>query len=313
MRKYYDYDPRLNFIPSFNIWQHNFEGWPINMLVNKAIENIKKNVKDYIPMEEVSLSKDYYKSDDGLLPYYKISPKGKENQTLPVIIYYHGGGFICPLDVMMLNNGSFYAKELNCHVLLPEYRLAPDFSAKDMLTDCYNMLLYAEHNREMLCIDMSKLIILGDSAGAALAAGVVLMSRDYGGPKPAGQVLIYPVTDCQINRYPSMELKYAEWNKNANIHMWNMAFNKGKLMLPYIAPIQNSSHINLPKTYIEVAEYDTLKDQGLYYAEKLMAASVPVTINEIKGTYHGFDNQINNPFVKEILEKRCDEIRKCVN
>lgn len=309
MRETYNYEPQLDFKPSFNIWQQNFTEEPYKSAVNQLIKNSFLTIKEYRPIFDCTVTSGQYQSDDEMLDFYKVSPNGKEHEALSVIVYYHGGGFICPLDKMMMNNSCYYSSILDCHVLLPQYRLAPDHSAKEMLSDCYNFLLFARENQKELSLNMDKFIIFGDSAGGALAAGTALLSKSLSGPKALCQMLIYPVTDNRLDCYESMKLEYAEWNKQASVYMWQYALTKGSEYLNYIAPMYNEDLSDLPPAYIEVQEYDTLRDQGIAYAEKLKAADVPVTLNQIKGTFHGFDNNINNQFVIRALQNRCNVMK----
>lgn len=313
MKQHYNYEKQLHIGGGFNLWQHNFERWPFSKMMEKAIARTVENVKQYVPLKNLSMEKlSYQTSSKTLLPFYKISPEGSANEKLPVILYYHGGGFIYPLEIMMLNNACYYARQLHCHVLLPEYRLAPKHSCKTVLGDCYAMLDHANKHAAELSLDMKQLILLGDSAGGALAAGVALLSRDNGGPKALLQMLIYPVTDRELDCYPSMNtLKYAEWTKSASRHMWHLYLRHGDCgMLPYVAPMQNPSHADLPPAYIEPQEFDTLRDQAIAYGKKLKENGIPVKINLVKGTCHGFDNDVNNPYVKQILNQRCQVMQQ---
>lgn len=307
--KYYSYEPQLNFKPGFNIWKHNFEVFPFNIILKYAIKITAKNTSQYVAAEDLTLTKHTYTSDNSELPFYKISPKGKENELLPTIIYYHGGGFMCPIDVMMLNNGSFYSRNINCHVLLPEYRLAPNFSSTTILKDCDNFFSFVKKESSTLSVDIDNLIIYGDSAGGFLAATTAQKIHAEKPNQLKGLILIYPVTDDRIDIYQSMDLKYAEWNKNATKHMWRILkksnSNIDNQYLEKRIPMKTIDLPAMPPIYIEVQEYDTLKDQGIALANKYKAAGFDCTLTEIKGTYHGFDNLPGNHFVEDILTKRC--------
>jgi len=305
----YEYEPLLNFRPSFNVWKHNFEAFPFNIMVNNCIKKCYSNSANFTTTKNVSISRLSYTSNNFTLPFIKISPRELEHTTLPTIIYYHGGGFICPLDTMMLNNASFYSEKLNIHILLPEYRLAPNNSSTIILSDCNNFLNFVVQNQKNLHVDLRQLIMLGDSAGGFLATTTLLWSLRNTSISIRGLLLIYPVTDDEIEKYDSMNLRYAEWNKSATYHMWRLFRKKNntadnELLDSYI-PVKQHDYSLFPKTYIEVQEYDTLKDEGITLAKLIENDNVPVTLKEIKGTYHGFDNMVENPFIDRVLTDRC--------
>ena len=315
MRIVYDYDKRLNFVPMFNVWQHDFTASPYKEMVEKNIRISKDAVAAFEAPEGVTLSKYSFESDDASVYYYVISPSGNADLKRPTIFYFHGGGFICPLDVMMLNNGCFYAKHLSCNVILPEYRLVPKHPADVMLMDCINMYKYALENADTLHIDPARIIVFGDSAGGCLAFDTVHYIKEKGLTMPKGMMLIYPVTDDDLSPYDSMNLEHAEWNKEASMHMWEL-FYKTPLssddLRRFLIPMKAEDFSCFPKTYIEVAEFDSLKDQGKALASKLVSAGTDVSLSVIPGTYHGFDNQKDNPFVVETLDHRCKVMKDMI-
>lgn len=80
----------------------------------------------------------------------------------------------------------------------------------------------------------------------------------------------------------------------------------------YLSPIEADSLHDLPPAYVEVAEYDCLRDEGKNYADKLKEANVTVEFNEIKGAMHGYDIAVDSQLIKECMEKRVDFIKKIV-
>ena len=148
-------------------------------------------------------------------------------------------------------------------------------------------------------------LIYGDSAGGNLAASVTQMCCDEGLLQPAGQMLIYPVTDTE-QTYPDLvEYQYATWPREANIRMWK-TYLDGRTPTPddYAVPMLHEPLENLPKAYVEVAELDILCDQGEAYAEKMRQSGIDVTLQKIAGAYHGYDGDVKNAFVQNVLQTR---------
>ncbi len=260
---------------------------------------------------------------DGVsIPAYVISTEGSENETLPVIVDYHGGGFFLTLMDFQLELAAFYAKELHCRVVIPQYRTALKHPFPTPLYDCFDTLKLVTADERT---DPKRIVILGDSAGGCLAAAVCQMCKDEGEIEPAGQLLIYPVTDISPD-YPSLkEYEFATWTTAANERMWEIylkgmdteeiiagsdellhsIFEGVHVKEPgYAIPMLRKSCEGLPKAFVEVAEMDSLCDQGIAYANKLKADGVEVFTTKVPGAYHGYDGSVSNPFVQRMLEER---------
>ena len=235
-------------------------------------------------------------------------------ETLPALIYFHGGAFVCPIVSLMIDNAAYYAKTMKLRVFIPEYRLAPKFPFPIPLFDCYYSYSHIINNADTYLIDNKNVLIYGDSAGGCLAASVCHMLRDNKKHMPNAQILVYPVTDNSMTSESIEQYKDAAWTKIANMHMWNSYLKSGYMdMLGYAAPLHNTNFKELPPAYVEALEIDTLRDEALNYAEKLKDAGIPVETYLVKGAYHGFDIDHSSPLVKRILEYRVKAMKKYLN
>ena len=152
----------------------------------------------------------------------------------------------------------------------------------------------------------------GDSSGGNFAAAVCLLARDRKGKAPCYQMLIYPVVDAKRS-FPSATscLDTPELNSYGLDYAWRLYLQNGDQgMLPYASPYLAEDLSGLPPAYVETAEFDPLHDEGLAYAKKLEAAGVPVELNETKGSYHGFDIQMELPYSKAALNHRIQVLKK---
>ena len=225
---------------------------------------------------------------------------------LPGILMIHGGAFYLPIQTNTLSIACEYAKGIHARIFVPEYRLVPQYSAPAQLDDCTAVWKELSEHSERYGVDPSRLLVAGDSAGAALAAGLCIRMRDEGRLLPKGQLLIYPVMDDRADRYTSYEqYKDACWSSSATHSMW-AAYLKGtdEKLLPWLAPARCENLQGLPPTYVEPQEIDVLRYEGVKYAEALHAAGVPVELHIVKGSYHGFDSDLTSPLVQKMLALR---------
>lgn len=278
----------------------------------KSIDFMTRPVKKF-RTDEVRLTQGTYPSFDGEeILFYMFTPKA-EKEKYPAMLYYHGGGFVFPIQEPMMKNSVIYAKEVGVKVFLPDMRISLKHPCDTIMEDCYGMLKYVFEHAEELQVDTSRVFVYGDSAGGSMAASVTQLCRDRDGYKLCGQLLCYPVCDCESEKYPSVEeYKDAVWNKNANKAMWHTFLRNGTNMPEYVVPMRN--HLEgLPKAYVERAEIDILRDEAHAYAKKLRAAGVEVTENLVHGAYHGYDADLKSPLVKRSFAARMEFMREILS
>jgi len=312
MKQKYNYSKELR--NPFSFGEIDFEKPVVIKTMKFVFSGISRRVLRYRPPKGTRKTVLQIPTEDGaFIPCFLIEPENA-NENLPVIIYCHGGGFIGPVQEHMLQNAVYYSQNLNCRVFLPEYRLVPEYPFPIPLNDCYDVLLYINNNAREYRIDMDKLIVYGDSAGGCLAAGITHLARDRNGPRAKGQMLIYPVTDNSMKQKSIEEYKDSVWSKSANRHMWNLYLKNGYQGLrKYAVPLKSDNFKDLPPAYVEPCEMDTLRDEGIEYAQKLIEAGIPTELNVTKGAYHGFDEDYSSNLVKNVLLHRCEVIKKMLN
>lgn len=278
----------------------------------KSINFMTKPVKKF-KTDEVILTKDAYKSFDGEeIPFYLFTPKEKK-EKYPVMIYYHGGGFMFPIQKPMMENSVIYAREMGIKVFLPDFRISLQHPCDTIIRDCFEMLNYVFKHAEELQVDTERIFVYGDSAGGSLAACVTKLCRDKSDYKLCGQMLCYPVCDCESEKYASVEqYKDAVWGKSSNKAMWNTFLRNGTKEPQYVIPMRDTLQ-NLPRTYVEPLEVDTLRDEAVAYADKLREAGVDVVVNMIPGAYHGYDADLKSPLVKKAFRSRMSFMREIIN
>ncbi|MGE7667819.1 alpha/beta hydrolase [Ureibacillus composti] len=239
------------------------------------------------------------------------SPEGKG--PFPIIIYYHGGGWVLNSIETCHESCQLLAAKTNSIVVSVDYRLAPEYPFPTPVYDAYDAFLWTvKHAGELNGIE-NQITVAGDSAGANLATVVSMMSRDLNGPAIASQFLLYPVTDLtydtpSYNEFAQgfgLEKKDMEWFGHYYLQQETEKIN------PYVAPLRAEHLNNLPPAFIKVAENDVLRDEGIAYAKRLSYSNVTVQLEIAKGLIHSFFTK--NEVFSEYIEKTIDlfhEFRK---
>lgn len=224
----------------------------------------------------------------------------------PVLIYYHGGAFAITYAALHLENCVRYATGAGCVIVFVDYRLAPRYPFPHGFDDCYLALQWTGQVAQARGFDPERIVVGGDSAGGALSAGVAQKARDEASTAVRAQMLIYPVTDHTCSTGSATEFTDVPvFNAHSNRNMWPTYLAESDRADPplYAAPGHGEVH-SLPLTYVETAEFDPLRDEGLAYAARLQAADVQVQVNETLGTVHGYDAMHKSDVSIENIDRR---------
>lgn len=221
------------------------------------------------------------------------------------LLYLHGGGFQIegtPVHIRMISNMIYDSGHTAVYV---KYRLAPKYPFPIGLEDCYHAYLWMLASHEQLNIDRTRISVAGDSAGGNLAVGVALLARDRLKQVFDKMLLFYPVIDHrQIT--PSMKAfdDTPMWNSILNKSMWEIYLKDGDYGMLSYASLLLADLKDLPETYIETAEYDCLRDEGMWFAEKLKSLGIKVTERHTKKSVHGYDAVFFSDFMKDRMKDR---------
>ncbi|MGI5958325.1 MAG: alpha/beta hydrolase [Massiliimalia sp.] len=233
--------------------------------------------------------------DDHTVPVRLFFPTQEKILKAPVIVFFHGGGWVTG-NVNTYNRVcATMAKSTNMPVLSVDYRLAPEHRFPSSLEDCYGVIQNIL-NQGVLSLKLQphELVIAGDSAGGNLAAAVSLLARDRGEFSISNQILIYPATyndHTEHSPFPSVRengTDYLLTSRRICDYMELYVSSPKDYQSPYFAPLLAESLRDQPNTLIITAEYDPLRDEGEAYGFALELAGNQVRTVRMPDVLHGF-------------------------
>ncbi len=208
---------------------------------------------------------------------------------LPVLVYFHGGGFV-------LGHMDTYdpwcrhlANLVPCLVVAVDYRLAPEHPFPAAVDDALAATEWTATHATSLGGDARRVAVAGDSAGGNLAAVVshVMRGRDA----PMYQVLLCPATDHYDAGTPS----YREYAVGCGMTLDDVVWLFGHYYPPTVDrddarafPLRAHNLQGAPAALVVTAEYDVLRDEGERYAGRLQEAGVQTTLRRYDGMIHNF-------------------------
>lgn len=209
--------------------------------------------------------------------------------VLPALVYYHGGGWVIgdldSHDVMC----RVLANESGCAVYAVDYRLAPEHPFPIPLEDCLDATQWIFDNAHELKVDPTRIAIGGDSAGGNLAAVIAMKLRDGADWQPVLQVLIYPATDFAHATESVIENGSGYMLTSDLMSYFEKHYlGDADIRNPDISPIHATDLSGLPRALVITAGFDPLRDEGLAYADALVAAGTATSYVCFDRMIHGF-------------------------
>lgn len=211
-------------------------------------------------------------------------------ERLPVLVYFHGGGWVWSSIDTHDRLTREYAAGAGCAVVSVDYALSPEAVFPQALEECAAVVRWIGAHGAEWGLDPGRIVLGGDSAGGNLALGTALYLRDAGGPELRGILALYPVCDADFTR-PSYRqfgpggyfLTEEKMRFYWSVYAPEDATRRNPLAAPLLANLTG-----MPPTLVQVAGLDVLRDEGEALAEKLEAAGVETTLEVIPGVIHGF-------------------------
>ena len=249
-----------------------------------------ENLDDVAGAEDIVMAAPH--GEIGARVYQPHRPDDGPSGARPVVVFFHGGGFVfCDLGT---HDGfcRSMAKATGAVVVSVDYRRAPEHRAPAAAEDALTATLWALEHAAELGGDPARVVVMGDSAGGNLAAVASLMAREAGGRTPVAQVLLYPMVDPACDSGSARRYATGYFNTLAATRWYWQQYLPADGCLPepthHVAPLTAPTLAGLPPAIVLTAGLDPLCDEGGAYADALRAAGVPVLHREYGGLFHGF-------------------------
>lgn len=258
---------------------------------SRALYRDRRHVTQPAPPDVAEVRELQAEGPHGSIPLRLYRPLGVAPEAiLPVLVYFHGGGFV----IGDLETHDTLCRELangaGCSVVAVDYRLAPEHRFPCALDDCLAATYWVSRHAETLGLDAKRLAVGGDSAGGNLAAVVSILARDAGDLPIAFQLLIYPATDarCVAPSHTVNGQGYMLTRDTLTYFIGHYLGNPEEKLLHTASPLLHPNVSNLPPAFILTAGYDPLRDEGLQYSQKLTQAGNRAAHICFERQIHGF-------------------------
>ncbi|WP_405528752.1 alpha/beta hydrolase [Streptomyces canus] len=220
-----------------------------------------------------------------------VKPAGATD-TLPVVIYLHGAGWVFGNAHTHDRLVRELAVGTGAAVVFPEYDLSPEARYPVAVEQNYTVARWVVEQGAAKGLDATRIAVAGDSVGGNMTAALTLMAKERGDVPLVQQVLFYPVTDAGFDTGSYRQFAEGYFlRRDAMQWFWDQYTTDEKQRAEITAsPLRASVDQlrDLPPALVITAEADVLRDEGEAYANRLREAGVPVTAVRYQGIIHDF-------------------------
>ena len=233
----------------------------------------------------------------------------------PAILYTHGGGFIMGSARCMVHDLQQLAQQLDCVVVAPEYRLAPEATYLGSREDNYTALKWLHDKAEELGVNPGHIAVMGESAGGGHAALLAIAARDRGEVPLAFQCLVYPMLDDRTGstRKVPPHVGILNWSAEYNQFGWQcfLGATAGSDQVPIAGvPARTDDLAGLPPAFVGVGSLDLFHWESVEYAQRLNDTGGFAELLVVPGAFHGFDVNCTAEIVEQFNQAKLNALRR---
>ncbi|GBU16007.1 MULTISPECIES: alpha/beta hydrolase [Methylobacterium] len=250
---------------------------------------LEEQGKSAAPLPGVATKEAAYETAGGTQPVRIYTPDGASG-PLPVVVYYHGGGFVIADRDVYDATPRAIAKGANAVVVSVEYRHAPEAKFPAQHEDALAAYQWALANAASFGGDPARVALLGESAGGNLATNIAIQARDGKAAAPLHVVAVYPMAGTNLDT-ESYKANTSTKPLDRDTMAWfydHVVSQDSDRADPRLDIVGKADLKNLPPFTVVTAEIDPLRDDGKGLAEKLKAAGVTVEHRDYAGVTHEF-------------------------
>ncbi|MCA1452602.1 alpha/beta hydrolase [Bradyrhizobium sp. BRP22] len=271
--------------------------------------------KYVVDLSGVTITERTIDADGHHLKLYVMKPD-KARDTLPVILFIHGGVWIAG----DFENHKRLVRDLvvgsGAAAVFVEYTPIPDAIYPTQVEENYAAAKWIAAHGADIGLDGSRIAVAGNSVGGNMSAALTMMAKDRGGPTISFQLLMVPATDASIDTASYHQFATGRFLAREFMKFgWDIyAPDEKTRNQPYVSPLRASANQlhGLPPALVITAQNDPLRDEGEAYALKLKNAGVPVVATRYNGTIHDFvalNGILREPGTQAAIRQACDQLR----
>ncbi len=256
-----------------------------------AMEVLREQGKSTLPDPSVTTKNILVDGAQGKIVATVYKPENASG-TLPIIVYYHGGGFVIANNTTYAASCIELAKGVGAVVVEVEYSKAPEHKFPASHDDAIAAYKWVTQNAASLGGDPKKIALAGESAGGNLVVNVAIAARDQGLTRPVHELIVYPMagTNLDTDSYKATDSSSVV-PLNKPMMAWfytNLTRSPSDMNDPRLDIVGKADLHDLGPATVITDQIDPLHDEGVALARKLQAAGVKVDAHDYPGVTHEF-------------------------